>query len=90
MFIQNIIVPLYQKQGQQQNLYTMSNYIYTMVFFLSQDKEDFINCSKGQRLFKIVADVDRRTIRIQFRKGTKAERMFNLADLWNAEIMWEK
>lgn len=42
----------------------MSNYIYTMVFFLSQDKEDFITCSKGQRLFKIVADVDKRTIRI--------------------------
>ena len=72
------------------NLYTMSNYIYTMVFFLPQDKEDFITCSKGQRRFKVVSDVDGRTIRIQFRKGTKAERMFNLADMWNAEIMWGK
>ena len=72
------------------NLYTMSTYIYTMVFFLPQDKEDFITCSKGQRRYKIVTDVDKRTIRIQFRKGTKAERMFNLADMWNAEIMWGK
>ena len=77
-------------KGTTLNLYTMSNYIYTMVFFLSQDKEDFITCSKGQRRFKIVSDVDGRTIRIQFRKGTKAERMFNLADMWNAEIMWGK
>ena len=61
-----------------------------MVFFLPQDKEDFITCSKGQRRFKVVSDVDGRTIRIQFRKGTKAERMFNLADMWNAEIMWGK
>ena len=68
----------------------MSTYIYTMVFSFSQDKEDFITCSKGQRRFKVVNDVDRRTIRIQFRKGTKAERMFNLADMWNAEIMWGK
>ena len=77
-------------KGKTLNLYTMSNYIYTMVFFLPQDKEDFVTCSKSQRRFKIVSDVDRRTIRIQFRKGTKAERMFNLADMWNAEIMWGK
>ena len=77
-------------KGITLNLYTMSNYIYTMVFSLHQDKEDFITCSKSQRRFKIVSDVDRRTIRIQFRKGTKAERMFNLADMWNAEIMWGK
>ena len=77
-------------KGTTLNLYTMSNYIYTMVFFLPQDKEDFVTCSKSQRRFKIVSDVDRRTIRIQFRKGTKAERMFNLADMWNAEIMWGK
>lgn len=68
----------------------MNNNIYTMVFSFSQDKEDFITCSKHQRRFKVIADVDRRTIRIQFRKGTKAERMFNLADLWNAEILWGK
>lgn len=68
----------------------MSNNIYTMVFNLPQDKEDFITCSKHQRRFKVIADIDRRTIRIQFRKGTKAERMFNLADLWNAEILWGK
>lgn len=68
----------------------MSNYIYTMVFFLSQDKEDFINHCKGQRRLKVVNDVDRRTIEIQFRKGTKAERIFNLADMWNAEIMCGK
>ena len=68
----------------------MSNYIYTMVFNLPQDKEDFITCSKHQRRFKVISDIDRRTIRIQFRKGTKAERMFNLADLWNAEILWSK
>lgn len=61
-----------------------------MVFSFSQDKEDFITCSKHQRRFKVIADIDRRTIRIQFRKGTKAERMFNLADLWNAEILWGK
>ena len=66
----------------------MSNYIYTMVFFLSQDKEDFMNRCKGQRWLKVVNDVDRRTIEIQFRKGTKAETMFHLADMWNAEIMW--
>ena len=78
------------KKGTTLNHYTMSNYIYTMVFSLPQDKEDFITCSKSQRRFKIVSDVDRRTIRIQFRKGTKAERMFNLADMWNAEIMWGK
>ena len=66
----------------------MSNYVYTMVFFLPQDKEDFITCSKHQKRFKVVRDVDRRTILIQFRKGTKAERMFNLADLWNAEIQY--
>ena len=77
-------------KGTTLNLYTMSNYIYTMVFFLPQDKEYFITCSKSQRRFKIVTDVDRRTIRIQFRKGTKAERMFNLADMWNAEIMFGK
>ena len=80
---------MYQKQGQQQNLYTMSKYIYTMVFFLSQDKEDFVNRCKGQRRFKVVSDVDKRTIQIQFRKGTKAEMMLNLADMWNAEIMCE-
>ena len=74
----------------QLNLYTMNNNIYTMVFSFSQDKEDFITCSKNQRRFKVIADIDRRTIRIQFRKGTKAERMFNLADLWNAEILWGK
>lgn len=68
----------------------MNNNIYTMVFSFSQDKEDFITCSKNQRRFKVIADIDRRTIRIQFRKGTKAERMFNLADLWNAEILWGK
>ena len=68
----------------------MSAYIYTMVFFLPQDKEDFITCSKGQRRFKVVTDVDKRTIQIQFRKGTKAEKMFNLADMWNAEIMFAK
>ena len=78
------------KKGTTLNLYTMSNYIYTMVFFLPQDKEDFITCSKHQRRFKIVSDVDRRTIRIQFRKGTNAERMFSLADMWNAEIMFGK
>ena len=68
----------------------MNNNIYTIVFSFSQDKEDFITCSKHQRRFKVIADIDRRTIRIQFRKGTKAERMFNLADLWNAEILWGK
>lgn len=68
----------------------MNNYIYTMVFSFPQDKEDFITCSKHSKRFKVIADIDRRTIRIQFRKGTKAERMFNLADLWNAEILWGK
>ena len=77
-------------KGTTLNLYTMNTYIYTMVFFLPQDKEDFITCSKHQRRFKVIAEIDRRTIRIQFRKGTKAEKMFNLADMWNAEIMWGK
>ena len=78
---------MHQKQEQQLNLYTMSNYIYTMVFFLSQDKEDFMNRCKGQRWLKVVKELDKRSIQIQFRKGTKAERMFNLADMWNAEII---
>ena len=68
----------------------MSNNIYTMIFSFSQDKEDFITRSKGSRRFKVIADVDRRTIWIQFRKGTKAERIFNLADFWNAKILWGK
>lgn len=68
----------------------MSNNIYTMIFFLSQDKEDFISRSKGQRRFKIVSDVDRRTIWIQFRKGTKAEWILSLADFWNAQILFGK
>ena len=78
---------MHQKQGQQLNLYTMSNYIYTMVFFLSQDKEDFMNRFKGQRWLKVVKELDKRSIQIQFRKGTKAETMFHLADMWNAEII---
>lgn len=65
----------------------MSNYIYTMVFFLSQDKEDFMNRCKGQRWLKVVKELDKRSIQIQFRKGTKAETMLNLADMWNAEII---
>ena len=65
----------------------MSNYIYTMVFFLSQDKEDFMNRFKGQRWLKVVRELDKRSIQIQFRKGTKAEKMFHLADMWNAEII---
>lgn len=68
----------------------MSNNIYTMIFFLPQDKEDFISRSKGQRRFKIVSDVDRRTIWIQFRKGTKAEWILSLADFWNAQILFGK
>lgn len=67
----------------------MSKYIYTMVFFLSQDKEDFMNRCKGQRWLKVVKELDKRSIQIQFRKGTKAETMLNLADMWNAEIMCE-
>lgn len=65
----------------------MSNNIYTMIFFLPEYKEDFISRSKGQRRFKIVSDVDRRTIWIQFRKGTKAEWILSLADFWNAQIL---
>ena len=57
-----------------------------MVFFLAQDKEDFISRSKGQRRYRIVADLDRRSIWIQFRKGTKAEWILSLADFWNAQI----
>lgn len=68
----------------------MSKFTYTMIFNLVQDKEDFIVSSKGQRRYKVVADVDKRTIRIQFRKGTSADRMFNLADIWGAEILWAK
>ena len=66
----------------------MSSYTYTMIFALPQDKEDFILSLKGQRRYKIVADIDRRTILIQFRKGTKAERMFAIADIWGADILW--
>ena len=68
----------------------MSNNIYTMVFFLPQDKEDFLTSSKHQRRYRIVADLDRRSIWIQFRKGTTADKIFNLANLWNAEILWGK
>lgn len=65
----------------------MGKYIYTMVFFLPQDKADFITCYKGQRRFKIVADIDKRTIQIQFRSGTSANWMLDLAAMWNADII---
>lgn len=64
----------------------MNKNVFTMVFFLPQDKEDFIARSKNQKLYKVVRDVDRRSIFIQFRKGTKAERILSLADFWNAQI----
>lgn len=60
--------------------------IYTMIFALPQDKEDFILCMKRSRFVKVVLDVDRRSINVRFRKGTKAQRIFDLCDLWNADI----
>lgn len=65
----------------------MGKYIYTMVFFLPQDKEDFIARCRGSRRFKVVADIDKRTIHIQFRSGTSAKWMTDLAAMWNADIM---
>lgn len=65
----------------------MGKYIYTMVFFLSQDKEEFITRCKGNRRFKVVADVDKRTIQIQFRSGTSAKWMTDLASMWNADLV---
>lgn len=65
----------------------MSKYIYTMVFFIPQDKEEFIARSRGNRRFKVVADIDKRTIQIQFRSGTSAKRMLDLAAIWNADII---
>lgn len=65
----------------------MGKYIYTMVFFTPQDKEDFIARFRGYRRFKVVADIDKRTIQIQFRSGTSAKWMLDLAAIWNADIM---
>lgn len=65
----------------------MGKYIYTMVFFLAQDKEDFIARCKGNRRFKVIADIDKRSIQIQFRSGTTAKWMLDLAAMWNADIM---
>jgi len=59
---------------------------YTMIFCTANDKEDFVVSAKHSRLFKVVADIDRRTINVSFRKGTKASRIFNLCDIWNADI----
>ena len=65
----------------------MGKYIYTMVFFLPQDKEEFITRSRGNRRFNVVADIDKRTIQIQFRRGTAAKWMLDLAAMWNADII---
>ena len=59
---------------------------YTMIFMTAQDKEDFVISSKGNRRFTVVAELDFRTINIKFRKGTTAQRIFNLCDIWNADI----
>ena len=75
------------KQTTINKINIMGKYIYTMVFFLPQDKADFITCYKGQRRFKIVADIDKRTIQIQFRSGTSANWMLDLAAMWNADII---
>lgn len=61
------------------------NYIF--VFCTAQDSEDFEVSTKGQKRFKVVSRIDRRTLSVRFRKGTKAERLFNLADVWNADIV---
>lgn len=58
-----------------------------MVFFLPQDKEDFIMRCRGNRRLKVVADIDKRTIQIKFRSGTSAKWMTDLAAMWNADIM---
>ena len=65
----------------------MGKYIYTMVFFRSQDKEEFITRCKGNRRLKVVADIDKRAIQIQFRSGTSAKWITDLAALWNADII---
>lgn len=61
---------------------------YTMVFTFKEDKQDFIARApfmKGG--VKVVADLDPRTINVRFRKGTKCERIFGLAEIFNADIV---
>lgn len=65
----------------------MGQYIYTMVFFQAQDKEEFIARFEKDRHLKVVADIDKRTIQIRFRKGTSAKWILDLAALWNADII---
>lgn len=60
--------------------------IYTMIFMTAEDKENFVVSSKHNRRFSVVNELDRRTINIRFRKGTNAKRIFNLCDIWNADI----
>ena len=65
----------------------MGQYIYTMVFFSAQYKEEFVARFEKERRLKIVSDIDKRTIQIRFRKGTSAKWMLDLAALWNADII---
>lgn len=61
---------------------------YTMIFAMPEYKEDFVAHApfmKGG--VKVVEEIDRRTINVRFRKGTKAQKIFDLADFWNADIV---
>ena len=61
---------------------------YTMLFAIPQDKDDFVAHAPFMKHgVKVVAEIDRRTINVRFRKGTKAEKIFSLADFWNADII---
>ena len=53
----------------------------------TQDREDFEISTKGQKRFKVAGRIDCRTLSIRFRKGTKCDRIFGLADIWNADIV---
>lgn len=61
---------------------------YTMVFCFKEDKSDFVSRApymKGG--VKVVSELDSRTINVRFRKGTKCERIFGLAQMYNADIV---
>lgn len=63
--------------------------VYTFVFFTAFDCDDFVISSArvDGRNFKVVARLDRRTLNVRFRKGTNANKILGLADVWNADIV---
>lgn len=63
--------------------------VYTFIFFTAFDCDDFVTTSArvDGRNFKVVARLDRRTLNVRFRKGTKASKVFGLANVWNADVV---